>query len=36
MKILWMTTLITGAVAVLLVTRRVVVQPVRMLICRLK
>ncbi len=33
MKILWMTTLITGAVAALLVARRVVVQPVRVLIC---
>jgi hypothetical protein len=33
MKILWMTTLIAGAVAALLVTRRVVVKPVRVLIC---
>ncbi len=35
MKILWMTTLFTGAVAALLVARRVVVQPVRELICLL-
>ncbi len=33
MKILWMTTLITGAVAALLVARRVLFQPVRVLIC---
>lgn len=33
MNILWMTTLITGAVAALLVTPRVVVQPVGVLIC---